>query len=111
MRVFVYIGNKIFVQRDHSFVGQDRERVDRTLIHRLNDADCAVLFVLDRVTHQVLPREHILFVLGHIASTNPDLLSDQFGWTAVFVSWAVLSFVGVLMIMAARRVVKKNESC
>jgi sugar phosphate permease len=30
-------------------------------------------------------------------------LSDRFGWSAVFISWAVLSLVGVVSLEAARR--------
>ncbi len=53
----------------------------------------------------------MIYVGSSFSGSFAGFLSDQFGWTAVFVSWAVLSFVGVLMIMAARRVAKKNESC
>ena len=52
----------------------------------------------------------LIYVGSSFSGSFAGFLSDQFGWAAVFVSWAVLSLVGVLMIMAARRLAKNNEA-
>ena len=52
----------------------------------------------------------MIYVGSSFSGSFAGFLSDQFGWAAVFVSWALLSTAGVLMIAAARRVAKRNES-
>ena len=52
----------------------------------------------------------MIYVGSSFSGSFAGFLSDQFGWPAVFVSWAVLSLMGVLMIASARRVAKNNET-
>ena len=50
----------------------------------------------------------MIYVGSSFSGSFVGFLSDRFGWTAVFVSWAALSLIGVFMIYAARHSAKKN---
>jgi predicted MFS family arabinose efflux permease len=51
----------------------------------------------------------MLYVGSSFSGAFAGFLSDQFGWAAVFVSWAVLSLIGTLVLVWAQRVAKNNE--
>ena len=62
---------------------------------------------LNRVALAAGLMDAMIYVGSSFSGSFAGFLSDQFGWPGVFVSWAVLSAVGGLMIAAARNVAKK----
>ena len=62
---------------------------------------------LNRVALAAGLMDAMIYVGSSFSGSFAGFLSDQYGWPAVFVSWAVLSTAGVLMIAAARRAAGK----
>ncbi len=58
---------------------------------------------LNRVALAAGILDAMLYVGSAFSGFFAGLLSDHFGWSAVFLSWAFLSLVGVLSLEAARR--------
>ena len=50
----------------------------------------------------------LIYVGSACSGTFVGWLSDSFGWTAVFTSWAVMSLIGLIMIAAARSAGKRS---
>ena len=59
---------------------------------------------LNRVALAAGLLDAMIYVGSSFSGTFAGFLSDRFGWSAVFVSWAVLSLIGTLMLAAAQRV-------
>ncbi len=51
----------------------------------------------------------MIYVGSSFSGAFAGFLSDRFGWSAVFVSWAVLSLIGTLMLAAAQRVSRERN--
>ena len=64
---------------------------------------------LNRVALAAGLMDAMIYVGSSFSGSFAGFLSDRFGWTAVFVSWAILSLAGALMTAAARRAAKKNS--
>lgn len=58
---------------------------------------------LNRVALATGLMDAVIYVGSSFSGTFAGFLSDQFGWAAVFVSWAVLSLIGTLVLVWARR--------
>ncbi|MBR4331897.1 MAG: MFS transporter, partial [Clostridia bacterium] len=65
---------------------------------------------LNRVALAAGMLDAMIYVGSSFSGAFAGFLSDQFGWAAVFVSWAVLSLIGSLVLVWAQRVAKKNEA-
>ena len=65
---------------------------------------------LNRVALAAGMLDAMIYVGSSFSGAFAGLLSDQFGWAAVFISWAVLSLIGSLVLVWAQRVAKKNEA-
>ena len=52
----------------------------------------------------------MIYVGSSFSGSFAGFLSDRFGWTAVFVSWAALSLIGIAAVAAAGAKAKKNRS-
>ena len=50
----------------------------------------------------------MIYVGSAFSGSFAGFLSDSFGWTAVFVSWAVLSLIGTFAMAGAHRVAVHN---
>ena len=50
----------------------------------------------------------LIYVGSAFSGSFVGWLSDSFGWTAVFASWAVMSLIGLVMIAAAGHTAKKS---
>ena len=64
---------------------------------------------LNRVALAAGLMDALIYVGSSFFGAFAGFLSDRFGWPAVFVSWAVLSLIGTLVLALAQRVAKKNE--
>ncbi|MCR4886772.1 MAG: MFS transporter [Clostridiales bacterium] len=51
----------------------------------------------------------MIYVGSSFSGTFAGILSDRFGWAAVFVSWAVLSLIGTLILAWAQRMDKHGK--
>ena len=58
---------------------------------------------LNRVALAAGILDAMIYVGSAFSGFFAGFLSDRFGWSAVFISWAVLSLVGVVSLEAARR--------
>ncbi len=65
---------------------------------------------LNRVALAAGLLDAMIYVGSSFSGAFAGFLSDQFGWAAVFVSWAVLSLAGTLVLIWAQRVAKNNEA-
>lgn len=63
---------------------------------------------LNRVALAAGILDAVIYVGSAFSGFFAGFLSDRFGWEAVFISWAVLSFIGVLALEAARRLAKRS---
>ena len=59
---------------------------------------------LNRVALAAGLLDAMIYVGSSFSGVFAGFLSDQFGWAAVFVSWAVLSLIGTLVLVWAQRV-------
>lgn len=64
---------------------------------------------LNRVALAAGLMDAMIYVGSSFSGSFAGFLSDQFGWAAVFVSWAVLSLVGTFMLAAAQRVAHNRK--
>ncbi len=64
---------------------------------------------LNRVALAAGLMDAMIYVGSSFSGSFAGFLSDQFGWSAVFVSWAALSLAGTLLVFAAQKTAKKNE--
>ena len=58
---------------------------------------------LNRVALAAGILDAMIYVGSAFSGFFAGFLSDRFGWSAVFISWAVLSLAGVISLEAARR--------
>ena len=65
---------------------------------------------LNRVAFAAGLIDAMIYVGSSFSGSFAGYLSDRFGWTAVFISWAILSVIGVLSIVIADRMGTKNPS-
>ena len=63
---------------------------------------------LNRVALAAGMLDAMIYVGSAFSGFFAGLLSDRFGWDAVFVSWAVLSLAGTLALAAARRAARRG---
>ncbi len=59
---------------------------------------------LNRVALAAGLMDALIYVGSSFSGAFAGFLSDRFGWAAVFVSWAVLSLIGTLVLVWAQRV-------
>ncbi len=64
---------------------------------------------LNRVALAAGLMDAMIYAGSSLSGSFAGFLSDRFGWTAVFVSWAVLSAAGVLAVAAAGHTAKKSR--
>ncbi len=62
---------------------------------------------LNRVALAAGLMDAMIYVGSSFSGSFAGFLSDQFGWSAVFVSWAALSLTGTLLVFAAQKTAKK----
>ena len=63
---------------------------------------------LNRVALAAGLMDAVIYVGSSFSGIFAGFLSDRFGWAAVFVSWAVLSLIGTLLLVWAQRLAKKK---
>ena len=63
---------------------------------------------LNRVALAAGLMDAMIYVGSSFSGSFAGFLSDRSGWSAVFVSWAVLSAAGTALMIAARRAAKKS---
>ena len=63
---------------------------------------------LNRVALAAGLMDAMIYVGSAFSGSFAGFLSDSFGWTAVFVSWAVLSLIGTFAMAGAHRVAVHN---
>ena len=63
---------------------------------------------LNRVALAAGILDAVIYVGSAFSGFFAGFLSDRFGWEAVFISWAILSLIGVLALEAARRLAKRS---
>ena len=64
---------------------------------------------LNRVALAAGLMDAMIYVGSSFSGSFAGFLSDQYGWAAVFVSWAVLSLIGTLVLVWAQRVAKRGK--